>query len=62
MNSWALAGEINRKQNEFVEAYIQEHFGPDPKDSVLAMSEALKAYYKLQNVVFGSEETFNPPD
>lgn len=56
MSSWRLAGEVNRKQNEFVVAYIQEHYGPDPEDPELAMSEALKAYYRSEDFVFGSEE------
>ncbi|WP_258959367.1 hypothetical protein [Paenibacillus tyrfis] len=62
-SSWELVGEENRKQNAFVEAYIQEHFGPDPEDQVLAMSEALKAYHRSQGLEFGpDEETFTLPD
>lgn len=62
-SSWALAGEENRKQNEFVAAYIREHFGPNPDDPELATSEALKAYHRSQGLVFGSdEESFILPD
>lgn len=61
--AWLLAEEENRKQNEFVEAYIQEHFGPDPEDPVLATSEALTAYHRSQGLEFGpDEESFILPD
>ncbi|NRF95786.1 hypothetical protein HQN89_33710 [Paenibacillus frigoriresistens] len=62
-SSWELAGEENRKQSAFVDAYIQEHFGPDPDDTELAMSEALKAYHRSLGLVFGlDEESFILPD
>lgn len=62
-SSWELAGEENRKQNQFVTAYIQKHFGPHPEDPVLAMSEALKAYHRLMGLTFGpDEDSFILPD
>lgn len=56
MDSWERAGEENRKQNEYVVSYIQEHFGLDPDDPVAATSEALKAYYRSICLKFGSDE------
>lgn len=56
MTGWELASEENRKQNEFVTAYIREHFGPDPEDPGLAMSEALNAYYRSLGLEFGPDE------
>lgn len=46
LESWELAGEQTQKENEFIEAYILEHFGADPPDPVYATSEALKAYHR----------------
>ncbi|MFB6367724.1 hypothetical protein ACFCP7_27555 [Paenibacillus elgii] len=62
-SGWELAEEENRKQNAFVEAYIRDHFGPDPENPVQATSEALNAYYRLQGLKFGpDEESFILPD
>lgn len=63
LESWKLAGEENRKQNEFVKAYIQENFGDTPADPVLATSEVLNAYHKSLGFVFkADEETFILPE
>lgn len=62
LESWKLAGEENRKQNEFVKAHIQENFGDTPTP-VLATSEALNAYHKSLGFVFkADEETFILPE
>lgn len=51
-----LAGEENRKQNEFVNAYTLEHFGEHPEDEEQARSEALQAYYESLGYSFGTDE------
>lgn len=56
-------GEINQAQNDFVDHYIDAHYGSNPKNIIEARSEALKAYYKAQGFEFGPEEdAFILPD
>lgn len=62
-DTWEKACEENRKENEFVRAYIREHFGPSPIDPEVAQSEALKAYWESLGYISGSdEETFILPE
>lgn len=51
-----LAGEGNRHQNEFVDAYTREHFWGHPEDEVQARSDALNAYYESEGFSFGLDE------
>ena len=61
--SWEEISKENRIKNEFIKAYILTHFGESVGDEMLAMSDALKAFYKLQGFHFTSdEETFILPD
>lgn len=58
-------GEALRRQFEFVECYILEHFGSRPEDEEFAQSEALDAFYLSEgyNLFNGSEkEEFILPD
>jgi hypothetical protein len=56
LDSWHLAGLENKKQKDFVEKYILEHFGHNPDDEVHAMSEGLKAYYDSLGLNFGNDD------
>lgn len=59
----SLAWEENRKQTEFVQVYILEHFGADPDDPVQAHSDALEAYWESRGFKFGQdEESFILPE
>jgi hypothetical protein len=61
-SNWDLIGEENRKQNEFVEAYILKYFGERPADPEVAYSKAITAYWELLGYKFGGdEETFILP-
>lgn len=57
-------GEAVRRQIEFVESYILEHFGSHPEDEEFAQSEALKAFYLSEGYNFtdSEEEQFIIPD
>lgn len=61
--SWEEISEENHEKNEFIKSYILTHFGEFVEDEILAMSDALKAFYRLKGFHFGSEEeTFLLPD
>lgn len=63
IKSNSLAWEENRKQTEFAQAYIQEHFGADPDDIIQAQSDALEAYWKSLGFEFGQDqESFILPE
>lgn len=61
--SWETVSEENNEKNEFVKAYILENFGESVEDEILAMSDALNAFYKFKKFNFElEEETFILPD
>jgi hypothetical protein len=61
--SWEEISKENHEKNEFIKSYILSNFGEAVEDEVLAMSDALNAFYKLKGFYFESEgETFILPD
>ncbi|REE54713.1 hypothetical protein A8990_1813 [Paenibacillus taihuensis] len=59
MDRWQLVCGENRIMNEFVQEYIVEHFGADPVDPVLAQSEALTAFWRVQGFTFNESDEDN---
>lgn len=61
--SWEEVSKENHEKNDFIKKYISTHFGESVENEILAMSDALKAFYKLKGFHFESEEeTFILPD
>ncbi|MEK4145492.1 hypothetical protein NST41_33965 [Paenibacillus sp. FSL L8-0696] len=61
--SWEEISKEIQEKEEFIKSYILTHFGESVEDEMLAMSDALKTFYKLKGLHFGSEkETFILPD
>lgn len=63
VDNWPIIAAENRRQSDFVNAYILEHFGEFPSDPIEAQSAALAAFYKSIGADFGpNDETFVIPD
>ncbi len=64
--SWKAAEQQNAEMAAFTSAYIKEHFGDDPEDETLAMSEAIRAFYTHKGYELPVEQEddneFNMPD
>lgn len=61
--SWEEISKENHEKNEFIKSYILTHFGESVEDEILAMSDALNAFYRFKGFHFESEEeTFILPD
>lgn len=59
------AAQMNRKQRDFTDRYIHEHYGTNPDDEEIAQSEALRAYYAKEGYSFDpndEEESFILPE